>query len=65
METKGGRIDFMFLASPPPPKAGRWIRYCFLCVNGLFAGSLESAYSLNWGAQKIWRKGVGETLALL
>ena len=31
----------------------------------IFAGSLEAAYSLNWGAQKIWGKGGGETLALL
>ena len=31
----------------------------------LFAGSLEAAYSLNWGAQEIWGKGGGETLALL
>ena len=31
----------------------------------VFAGSLEAAYSLNWGAQKIWGKGGGETLALL
>ena len=30
-----------------------------------FAGSLESAYSLNWGAREIWGKGEGETLALL
>ena len=30
-----------------------------------FAGSLEAAYSLNWGAQEIRRKGGGETLALL
>ena len=29
------------------------------------AGSLESAYSLNWGAREIWGKGGGETLALL
>ena len=29
------------------------------------AGSLEAVYSLNWGAQKIWGKGGGETLALL
>ena len=29
------------------------------------AGSLEAAYSLNWGAQKIWGKDPGETLALL
>ena len=37
-------------------------------VNGFFslvAGSLEAAYSLNWGAQEIWEKGGGETLALL
>ena len=31
----------------------------------IFAGSLEAAYSLNWGAQEIWGKGGGETLALL
>ena len=31
----------------------------------IFAGSLEAAYSLNWGAQKIWGKSGGETLALL
>ena len=31
----------------------------------IVAGSLEAAYSLNWGAQEIWGKGGGETLALL
>ena len=31
----------------------------------IIAGSLEAAYSLNWGAREIWRKGGGETLALL
>ena len=31
----------------------------------LVAGSLKAAYSLNWGAREIWRKGGGETLALL
>ena len=31
----------------------------------LIAGSLESAYSLNWGAQEIWGNGGGETLAPL
>ena len=31
----------------------------------IIAGSLESAYSLNWGAREIWGKGGGETLALL
>ena len=36
-----------------------------LIVSELFAGSLESAYSLNWGAREIWGKGEGETLALL
>ena len=36
---------------------------CFqLCF---IAGSLEAAYSLNWGAREIWGKGGGETLALL
>ena len=34
-------------------------------LKGLIAGSLEAAYSLNWGAQEIWGKGGGETLALL
>ena len=32
---------------------------------GIIAGSLEAAYSLNWGAREIWGKGGGETLALL
>ena len=31
----------------------------------IIAGSLEAAYSLNWGAREIWGKGGGETLALL
>ena len=31
----------------------------------MIAGSLEAAYSLNWGARQIWGKGGGETLALL
>ena len=31
----------------------------------LIAGSLESAYSLNWGDREIWGKSEGETLALL
>ena len=31
----------------------------------VFAGSLEAAYLLNWGAREIWGKGGGETLALL
>ena len=31
----------------------------------IFAGSLGAAYSLKWGAQKIWGMGGGETLALL
>ena len=35
------------------------------CENSFIAGSLEAAYSLNWGAQEIWGKGGGETLALL
>ena len=36
------------------------------CANDvLIAGSLEAAYSLNWGAREIWGKGGGETLALL
>ena len=32
---------------------------------GNIAGSLEAAYSLNWGSREIWVKGGGETLALL
>ena len=31
----------------------------------VFAGSLESAYSLNWGAHRIWGQGGGEPLAFL
>ena len=38
---------------------------CYSYDMSLIAGSLEAAYSLNWGAQKIWGKGGGETLALL
>ena len=34
-------------------------------VGDVIAGSLEAAYSLNWGAQEILGKGGGETLALL
>ena len=37
----------------------------FLPDATIFAGSLEAAYSLNWGAREIWGKGGGETLALL
>ena len=36
-----------------------------LCKYDIIAGSLEAAYSLNWGAREIWGKGGGETLALL
>ena len=36
-----------------------------LTVSRIIAGSLEAAYSLNWGAREIWGKGGGETLALL
>ena len=39
--------------------------HCMDSLYGIIAGSLESAYSLNWGALKIWGKGGGETLALL
>ena len=37
------------------------------CVSNreLFAGSLESAYSLNLGTQELLGKARGETLALL
>ena len=34
-------------------------------AGSIIAGSLEAAYSLNWGAREIWGKGGGETLALL
>ena len=37
----------------------------FTIYSGFIAGSLEAAYSLNWGVQEIWGKGGGETLALL
>ena len=33
--------------------------------HSFIAGSLEAAYSLNWGAREIWGKGGGETLTLL
>ena len=33
--------------------------------DAFIAGSLEAAYSLNWGAREIWGKGGGETFALL
>ena len=33
--------------------------------NIIIAGSLEAAYSLNWGAWEIWGKDGGETFALL
>ena len=36
-----------------------------LSGSDVVAGSLEAAYSLNWGAQEIWGKGGGETLTLL
>ena len=39
--------------------------FCFSTQSCIFAGSLEAAYSLNWGARDIWGKGGGETLALL
>ena len=34
-------------------------------IFNIFAGSLESAYSLIWGSHKIWGKGGGDTLDLL
>ena len=34
-------------------------------IHSFIAGSLESGYSLNWGAREIWGKGGGVTLALL
>ena len=34
-------------------------------VTDPIAGSLEAAYSLNWGAPEIWGKGGGETLEIL
>ena len=44
------------------PPAILWIA---MGTASLFAGSLEAAYSLNWGAREIWGKVGGETLALL
>ena len=41
------------------------LRYTKFCQCQFIAGSLEAAYSLNWGAREIWGKGGGETLALL
>ena len=37
----------------------------YIANDCIIAGSLEAAYSLNWGARQIWGKGGGETLALL
>ena len=34
-------------------------------MHAIIAGSLESAYSLSWGALRILGQGGGETLALL
>ena len=34
-------------------------------ITWIIAGSIEAAYSLNWGAPEIWGKGGGETLTLL
>ena len=43
-----------------------WTRsFSSVCIRSIIAGSLEAAYSLNWGAREIWGKGGGETLALL
>ena len=36
-----------------------------LCDLDIIAGSLESAYSLNWGARTVLGKGGGEPLAVL
>ena len=41
------------------------VRILLECILVVVAGSLEAAYSLNWGAREIWGKGGGETLALL
>ena len=43
----------------------RDILFCDILYYFLVAGSLEAAYSLNWGAREVWGKGGGETLALL
>ena len=47
------------------PPLQRTVRIILECILVLIAGSLESAYSLNWGAHEIWGQGGGETLALL
>ena len=51
---------------------GKFFSFCPKMVNNevwcgttVIAGSLEAAYSLNWGGQEIWGKDGGETLALL
>ena len=46
-------------------RSQRHFLYIYCWSNFIFAGSLEAAYSLNWGAQEILGKGGGETLALL
>ena len=62
----GGLVTSMLVCLPkswgyPSGWAARAIQGSVVLV----AGSLEAAYSLNWGAQKIWGKDGGETLALL
>ena len=51
------------------PEVWSWSCLTVMCMLGMggvvIAGSLEAAYSLNWGAREIWGKGGGETLALL
>ena len=42
-----------------------FVSLCATYNRDVIAGSLEAAYSLNWGAREIWGKGGGETLALL
>ena len=54
-ETINHSISFGYQIAEPSIKMAQTI----------FAGSLEAAYSLNWGAREIWGKGGGETLALL
>ena len=55
--------DVLFSVAQSAMTQGKDLEEFFRVI--VFAGSLEAAYSLNWGAREIWGKGGGETLALL
>ena len=56
-------VLLLILVEVAPPSAASVPRLGM--ISCFIAGSLEAAYSLNWGAREIWGKGGGEILALL